>query len=378
MSNPNLVRKIVSDSGSTGEVSAETILDKVNSSKNVIINGNFDFWQRGTTATRTQASNQSGYLADRVSAGISTGGSSKSVTFSRSTAVPTGLNFSATYSYEILNNTAIGSFTSSENIEPFLYKVEGNSFRDVFGKDFTIGFWLYTSFAGKFPVSVRNGTSSFTFVSVVDVSIGWQYVSLNIPWNSNITEQSTGIAVQMDLGLTGGTALNAPSLNSWIAGAYYSHSTATNWAANAGAIIRICQLQLRAGTWSSSEMQNSFQTAGSNPADEYQLCQRYYQQMKHIPATIQTSTTVAIGCPLPVPMRATPSPGQTGVLNLQGTNAYNASQSSPNLGSSFCTFDSLYITNIGNWPPTLPAVGHALFIGVPSNNNNYVYLDAEL
>lgn len=74
---------------------------------------------------------------------------------------------------------------------------------------------------------------------------------------------------------------------------------------------------------------------------------------------------------------STPTVGQTGILNLQGTNAYNASQTAPGLGNYNGTNDSFYMINIPNFSG-LPAQGHALFLSVPSNNSNYITLDAEL
>lgn len=50
MGNPNLVRKISnSPSGTSGEVSPAGLVDLSQQSRNIIINGNFDIWQRNTT-----------------------------------------------------------------------------------------------------------------------------------------------------------------------------------------------------------------------------------------------------------------------------------------------------------------------------------------
>jgi hypothetical protein len=108
---------------------------------NAFINGNFDYWQRGATATYTQASSVSRYVADRVISGVSSG-AAKGITINRSTQLPPNLSFQSQYSYEIVNNTAVASFVSTEYIEPMFSKIEGTIFANLYGKDFTIGFYL--------------------------------------------------------------------------------------------------------------------------------------------------------------------------------------------------------------------------------------------
>lgn len=244
---------------------------------NPIINGSMDFWQRGNTVTRIAG--QSGRLADRWQQSLSTG-VSKSVTFNRSTNLPTGLIHPARFSYEILNNTAVASFPTSEFINPFYHYIEGNFLQPIFGRPMTLGFWLNSSISiAALPISFINNTNAFSYVTTISVSTGWNYYAVTIPWSSNITETGNSFAILMTIGMASGTLYQAPSLNAWVAGQFYSHASGTNWASVAGVTMQLTQIQIRSGEVTEEEMQNTaFQRAGTNYAEELQLCQRYYEK----------------------------------------------------------------------------------------------------
>jgi hypothetical protein len=158
-----------------------------NANYNAFINGNFDFWQRGTTFARTHG--QNGLNCDRVRMSLGPT-ASKSMTINRSTSVPSGLLYPAFYSYEAVNNTAFASFSGSDFINPFYSYIEGNIFQSLIGKPFTLGFWMFaTNAIPNYPVSFINSTSIFSYVVNISIASGWNYYAVQVPWHPSIPSQ---------------------------------------------------------------------------------------------------------------------------------------------------------------------------------------------
>ena len=96
-----------------------TILDdRKNYHQNYIINGNFDYWQRGTSFAGN------GYTADRFGTGSS---NTSTRTVSRSVLVP---NANSIYSLQYLVGTADAAVAAAD-YQDITYQVEGNDFRNL-------------------------------------------------------------------------------------------------------------------------------------------------------------------------------------------------------------------------------------------------------
>lgn len=246
-----------------------------NANYNAFINGNFDFWQRQTTVTRTHGAN--GFTSDRVRMSLGPT-ASKSMTVQRSTTVPSGLVFPAQYSYEAINNTAFASFSGSDFINPFYSYIEGKIFQPLIGKPFTLGFWMFaTSAIANYPVSFISSGSTFSYVTNISVAAGWGYYVVQVPWHSSLNVNTTGSAIQINLGMVSGPTYQAGSTGSWIAGAFYNTAASTNFYSIAGFTQRFVQMQLRSGYWVADQMKNTFQTYGANYGEELRACERYYE-----------------------------------------------------------------------------------------------------
>lgn len=109
---------------------------------------------------------------------------------------------------------------------------------------------------------------------------------------------------------------------------------------------------------------------------ELALCQRYFQIQAQLTAAVATATVVNAWGQLNPPMRATPTPGQTGVLNFQGDGTNNATQSGTGLGNNYCTAYSIYLGGVPNFTGLTTARTGAL--GTPVNNANYLTFAAEV
>lgn len=246
-----------------------------NSTRNYAINGNFDFWQRGTSVTNTPASNSSAYRADRVQSGVSiAGGASKSITVARSASVPPTLTYPAKYSMSVTNNFA-QSLAAADGYYPFLTIPEGQFVVELAGGNITFGLWIYSDVARTISTAVSNGAVTQSYVSTIAVSAGWGYYSQVVPFSGVSILNTTDAGMRIIIGAISGVNAQAPSLNSWIAGNYYTASTADNWAATTGEKLRFSQFQIRKGAVSAEDMKNSFSLFAGSYDNELRACQRY-------------------------------------------------------------------------------------------------------
>lgn len=248
------------------------------STRNYAINGNFDFWQRGTSVTHTPVSNSFTYRADRIRTGVSTsGGASKSITVARSVSVPPTLTYPAKYSMSITNNFAT-SLVANDSYYPFLTIPEGQFVVELAGGNITFGLWIYSDVARTISTAVSNGAVTQSYVSTIAVSAGWGYYSQVVPFSGVSILNTTDAGMRIIIGAISGVNAQAPSLNSWIAGNYYTASTADNWAASTGEKLRFAQFQIRKGAVSNEDMKNSFSLFAGSYDNELRACQRYYEK----------------------------------------------------------------------------------------------------
>jgi hypothetical protein len=248
---------------------------------NPIINGNLDFWQRvdGDAVTRTNSGSTAGYVADRIRNAVSEG-AAKSITIQRSTNIPT-TNYPLTYSCQITNNTAIASFPSNEWIEPFNYSFESIMIRPLVGNNLTLGFWIFSSIAGTYAVAFRRNNFTRSYVTTITVNTAntWEYKIVQIPWDTAVAQSYDPASPGFNfvIGAVTTTSLQAPILNTWETANRTSHASATNWAATAGAVIRIAQVQLRNGYRSLEDMRDGFIPFAPTYDQELAACQRYFE-----------------------------------------------------------------------------------------------------
>lgn len=239
--------------------------------QNKIINGNFDFWQRGVGPTTS-----GNYLADRFICAeyLGTGVAN----MQQSSDVPSyeESKFKSSYSLQMTVTTAQTSITGVESAG-FFYKMEGTDFRSLYSKTFTLSFWIKSSVTGTFGVAFRN--SGFTRTLVKEVTINaantWEKKSVTVThdttgaWNLD-TSMGIDIAWSFSCGATykGGTD------GVWNNTQYlYTPNCNMNIFSTLGNSVKIAQVMLNEGTEALP-----FSLAGGSYANELQLCQRYFEK----------------------------------------------------------------------------------------------------
>jgi hypothetical protein len=248
--------------------------------RNYIINGNFDFWQRGTSVS------VNGYLADRFA--FSNVTSAGTFTRTRSTDVPTFAQsgFQSTYSDLITIGTADASLAGDERA--FYYQViEGSNFQKIFGKKVTLSFWVKCSKTGTQSVAFNNssgaggaGNVSYVATYTINSPNTWEKKIITVDMETSGTwglGSGYGLSIAWSLCTSATNQFATSTVNQWITApspsAKYHNIGNLNLFDTSGATWRIAQIQLEEGP-----VPATFKLAGDNIASELQLCQRYFEK----------------------------------------------------------------------------------------------------
>ncbi len=257
--------------------------------RNLIINGGFDVWQRGTSfAVSTPF-----YTADRWCCWR--GGYAVGATVSRSSDVPSSV---FAYSFKLQRdsgNTAVTDIQMNQGIE-------SASMRHVAGGTVTVSFWAkagahFSAASSTLNVVVRTGTgvdqSTASYGSWAGAAALSSTVTLSTSW--------TRYTLTFTLGSTVSEALLQ----------FYCVPVGT---AGADDSVYITGIQLEAGAYASAYERRAI-------GQELALCQRYYQQLGGRAAGVGeinvigyngTGASIMASFVLPVEMRAAPTATKVG------------------------------------------------------------------
>jgi len=341
--------------------------------KNAIINGNFDFWQRGTSFTTATS-----HTADRwiCNEGLATG----TANVTRSTDVPT---VASTYSFLLTTGTTQASPAAGE-IYTVQHKLEGGNFLRLAGKIFTVSFYVKTSIAGTYAFALRNSGVDRSYVTTyTTATTGWEYKTIVIPaspaggtWN-----YTNGVGLIIDWVIGAGSSFVTASPGSWISANAVNVAGTTFLPATAASTFQLAQVMINEGGTA-----GSFSTAGGNLANELVLCQRYYEKSYSLdvaPGTADFTGGVGAGTPsvtgggdrvngprFAVQKRATPT-----VVNYN-PNSAAAPNSMYEVNTGAAKSTTGYVGTGSTGVAQVGATGNSLIL-----NNTYIYqftADAEL
>jgi hypothetical protein len=294
--------------------------------RNRIINGACDIAQRGTSltlATTAGVNAQSYGGPDRFFMQNSAGGS-----FSQGQNTLNALNISSILQAPV--STAGISFAGTNLWAGIRQPIEGVHCYDLLYKPMIASFLFIAKLPGNYTFALADSAFTYSFVTsfnyaVADVGqrivipIPQPPAAANIPRNS-----AAGLHYQIG-GLNRGTFQMAANPNAWVSGAFMSATGTVDWSTSTSNYICATEMQLEEGVIATKFDRRPF-------AQEFQLCQRYYQVTGAI--MFSGATTSGIGywtaIDFPVQMRSTPT--ITGVVlgggaNFPATNPSNLSAS---------------------------------------------------
>jgi len=283
-------------------------VDTVSSSRNVIINGNFDVWQRGTSFPALVTTN---FTADRFSynkVGVMVH------TVSQSANVPSYAQSGhiSNYSYRLEVTTADTSIDASDHCV-INNKIEGYDYARIAGGNATLSFWVKGAKTGIHCVAFRNTGADRTYVAEYTINTIniWQKIIITIPLTETggTWDYTNGKGLEIRFALAVGTDFQTTA-DAWQTGNYMGTASQVNECDSAANTFRIAQVQFEKGS-----VATPFEF--KNYADELAKCQRYYARntteslstRKGLYSTSATLTSFVDGANIvfPVAMREIPT-----------------------------------------------------------------------
>ena len=299
--------------------------------QNVIINGDMQIAQRGTSITGVTGGK---FMLDRwrlAEAGTT------AVTASQSTEAPDGF----AHSLKLDVTTADSSLASGDYavIEQKIegYNLQGFASGTSKAKAHTLSFWVRSNVTGTYNAELiyQNGGLEFTRQYTINQADTWEHKVLvfpaqttNEPDYTNTVELTLQYWLAAGANFSGGSAINGE----WSTTNYVRAVGQVNAVDSTDNEFYITGVQLVAGNYPDGLpfMHRSY-------GEELALCQRYFYKLTQTGtravgvAHKQTSNTVRININVPVPMRATPSLKSSGqpivaVMTWNGTNVVEQSK----------------------------------------------------
>lgn len=266
---------------------------------NSIINGNFDFWQRGASLA---AVSNGGYQADRWQYVRAT--SSAVHTYSRSTDVPTLAQSSFQSSYSaLLDCTTADAAVAAGDLVAFRQQMEGYTWAGIRGKTLTLSFWVKATKTGTYCVSFMNSGNDRSYVAEYTVSVTdtWEKKTITVAFNptAGTDDYTTGAGIKLSFTLMAGTTYQTTA-GAWQTGEFFGTSNQVNACDTLSNKLRVAQVKLELGSNATA-----FQRIGQNIVEELVMCQRYYEKSYNPDVALQTVTDA--GCVIFYPRAGTQS-----------------------------------------------------------------------
>jgi len=291
--------------------------------RNRIINGTFTISQYNGTSSVTPSSD--GYIIDRYK--VENSQASKLTYQQNAGSVTPPAGFSNYLGTTVASTVSIGAgdyFLISQPIEG--YNVADLNWGTANAQTVTLSFWVRSSLTGTFGGSLQNSanTRSYPFTYTISSANTWEYETITIAGDTSgtwLTTNGIGLKVRFSVG-TGSTY--SGTAGAWAGTSYLSATGATSIMATASATLQITGVQLEAGTTASPFEYRQYGT-------ELALCQRYYQVNEGFAGSAGNTTSFTGNINFVVTMRASPTVGQTAVLEITDVANADFTQSSTNI-----------------------------------------------
>ena len=262
----------------------------VNSLVNLLINGGFNFWQRGTTFTSVA---DSAYTADRWKYKKS---GTMVHTISRSTDVPA----SAVTPYSLLATVTTAQASLGTTGLCYLQQlVEGNFSYKIYGKKICLSFWVKASKTGTYSVRIANSAKDRVLVKSFTVNSASTWEQKTIRLSHSITgtwNKDTSIGLELSFILGAGSNYNTATDGTWVASDLYAVPTQVNGLDTIGNTFQLAEVVLVEDNNGQTRVPN-FVMAGRNYLDELLLAQRYFEKSYELdvaPGTAGASGRIGI------------------------------------------------------------------------------------
>jgi len=264
--------------------------------QNFIINGNFDFWQRGTSVPNVNSTTITSrlFVTDRFNY-VAENSTVAEVTIEQSSSVPTFAQsgFNSIFSYEVDVTTATPGAPNANEGTMVVYNMEGYDFANVANRTCSLNFWVLATKTGTYCVNFTTASGVETYVAeyVVNSSNTWEEKTIPIVFDGDnifaTYTQTRDLSVNWVLMSGSNYTISA---NSWQPQGLFNPwatSNQVNALDNIANFFRLSQVQLILGSST-----RPFERAGKTIEQEIALCQRYYEKSYDITVNPGTITNV--------------------------------------------------------------------------------------
>ena len=240
------------------------------SNRNMIINGNMQIAQRGTSSGVSTGQNT--YLIDRFLARIQ--GSTGAATVSRETDAPNGLSKSLKITVDTADSTLDAGHYNRVHQEIEGYNGAQLKWGTADAKPASLSFWVKSSVTGTYSVGIYNGNADRSYVSEYTISAAntWEYKTIYIApitTGSWVIDNSAEFRISWSLGA--GNTFSTGTVDQWQSAFNFSSSNNVNLMATLNATFFLTGVQLEVGDTATPFEHRSY-------SDQLQACKRYYQQ----------------------------------------------------------------------------------------------------
>jgi len=213
--------------------------------KNLVINGNFNSWQEGTSfaaiATNTFVADL--YSYQKVGAMVHT--------ISRETDVPTVAESGHFSNYSLLIDcTTADATVAATDLTYLAHRIEGYNFQKIAQKEFTVSFWHKHTKTGTYCVALKNSGDDRTYIAeyTQTTTDTWEKATITVAASpsAGTWDYTTGVGLSVNFTLVAGTTYQTTA-DAWQTGDFFGTSNQVNACDNVLNNFRIARVQVESG-----------------------------------------------------------------------------------------------------------------------------------
>ena len=326
--------------------------------RNKVINGNFIIAQKSTSANSN--TNNTVATVDRWKTWISSG----YITQSRQSFTPGQTTVPGNPLYYFRN--VVTNDASSGHYSIVTHNIEDTSL--FAGQSAVLSFWAKADTNRTMVVEFNQnfGTGGSARVTGTEAPTHLKTFSLTSTW----TKYSFPVTLTSISGKTNNSADSFLEIYFWFSNGSTLTSRIGATLSGNGGTFDIAQVQFEKGN-TATDFEDRF------IGQEIALSKEYYQKLAGFTAAGGSATYIAISIPFTVPMRSSPSVGQTGVLTIEDIGTADRTQSSTSISIRSSRINSIggafSMSNFTSLTQFRPFVHCVNFNGA----DNYITLSAE-
>lgn len=340
---------------------------------NVIINGDFNIWQRGTNFASVA---NGAFTADRFFYGKV--GTMVHNIYPFATVPTQAESGHLSNDSLVIDCTTADASIAAGDVCIQQYRVEGYDFAQLVGNWGTLSFWVRCTKTGTYCVAFLNSGNDRSYVVEYEITAADTFQKVTIPVNFNETggtwDYENGVGITIAWALACGSTYQTTA-DAWQTGQYFATSNQVNACDNTANNFFLSQVKLEQGQDATPFISRPY-------AEELALCQRYFIKFTDDGDALfsgyarKTNGSFAM-CNFPVEMR-TENPTVTYSTATYWSVIYGNSSTvaCSALANGGTTNKTLLIQADHATSPLIQ--GDGLLIWCVNNGGGYVYIDSEL